>query len=363
MKNCKKILSIIFLLSCFTMSYAQKAGFKQGFVVKLSGDTLRGEIDYRGEQDMGRVCVFKSAGKISEYTPDDISSFQIDEGKYYVSREIKEKKVFLEFLIQGMLNVYFLRDESGAHYYIENQKDGLRELAYNESIMTNENGKSYFYHSDRHIKLLEHYMEDAPDLRKNIEQIKEPSKKNLVEIAEKYHYEVCGEGEKCTIYKSKSKVAISLEGLAGIVHFSKEYPSLKNYTNFQAGVVARIWLPSSGNNLYFKTGVVFSPVEREIEEYKYYEKKVRHKRQTYVKIPLYLEYLYGKDTFFKPKCGIGINLNNPFHPTAGLMAGFNLRMKESVHLTVSYDIDFKFKDVLPSRLFSQYFSLGVYVIL
>ncbi|MFW5658286.1 MAG: hypothetical protein ACOCYF_02455, partial [Bacteroidota bacterium] len=51
--------------------------FRPGYIIQNAGDTVYGEIDYRGDLLMGRLCRFKEAdNSIKDYSPYDIAAFR-----------------------------------------------------------------------------------------------------------------------------------------------------------------------------------------------------------------------------------------------------------------------------------------------
>ena len=98
----------IFLIFAFLFSiswlYAQP-DYRPGYIIANSNDTLYGKIAYRGDMRMRKICKFKTDGnEIVKYTPYDIVAYRFEEGKYFVSREVSDKKVFLEYLLKGQVN-------------------------------------------------------------------------------------------------------------------------------------------------------------------------------------------------------------------------------------------------------------------
>ncbi len=93
--------------------------------------------------------------------PGDIIAYRFIDGKYYISREVNNKKVFLECLIKGKVNIYYLRDDYGNHYYIDKDNMKLAELPYEEGKKY-VNGKEVYYETTKHLGLLYTYMHDAP---------------------------------------------------------------------------------------------------------------------------------------------------------------------------------------------------------
>ncbi len=194
--------------------------FRPGYIIKTLGDTAFGQIDYRGDLLMSSVCSFEGSDNIlNEYSPNDITAFRFTDSKYFVSREIDQKKVFLEYLIRGRVNIYYLRNESGDHYYLDKEGVELTEIPYEEGI-TEVDGKQMYFETKTHIGILFYIMQDAPVIQKRIETIKKPEHHNLIKLAEEYHNTVCPD-EKCIIYtKSIPFIKIIPEVTFGLINYS-----------------------------------------------------------------------------------------------------------------------------------------------
>lgn len=73
--NIRKTIILMLFLSAH-MASAQ-ADFRPGYIITVPGDTLYGEIDYRGDLLMGSVCRFRNEHKeTKDYTPHDIFAFR-----------------------------------------------------------------------------------------------------------------------------------------------------------------------------------------------------------------------------------------------------------------------------------------------
>ncbi|WP_016775860.1 hypothetical protein [Anaerophaga thermohalophila] len=165
--------------------------FRPGYIIKNTGDTLNGDIDYRGDLLMSRLCKFRDKENIiKDYSPNDIIAFRFIDGKYYVSREINDRRVFLEYLIKGKVNIYYMRDENGDHYYLDKEDVKLTEIPYEEGIKYIDD-KQVFYESKKHIGLLNYFMQDAPEFQSRIQSLKKPEHQTLIKLAEDYHNAVC----------------------------------------------------------------------------------------------------------------------------------------------------------------------------
>jgi len=329
----KKIIILPFLFIIIGLN--AQTDFRSGYVILNSNDTLHGIIDYRNDLSMGSICRFKLDKNAIEkiYYPDEIIGYRFNDSKYFITKDLsnsnsKKGKVFLEFLIKGKLNVYFYQDEIGDHYYIEKQGFDLIELPYEEGIKYKDNAP-YYYQSTQHIGLLELYLQDAPDLRSNIESIKKPEQDILIMLARDYHNEVC-KNEQCIIYEKKeSPVKFSLEPLVGYEKFAQ----VEDYTSgsfIEYGANLYIWMPRSSEKIYFKTGIAFA--------------KIGNTR--FYKVPLQLQYVYPSN-LFRPIASLGINYyafnisggHYPFH-LLHASGGFIYKILKNTYLSANISGEF-----------------------
>lgn len=248
MKRIKlQILGLVF--STFLLN--AQTDFRPGYIIFNNGDTLSGEIDYRGDILMSTLCKFKNVdGTIVEYTPNDLKAFRFTDGKYFVAMEAKNRKVFLEFLIKGKLNIYYLRDENGDHYFLD--KDGIKltEIPYEEGTKYVDD-KQVFYTTKKHIGILSYHMNDAPQFQSRIQAFKKPNHQNLIKLAEDYHNAVCKD-EKCVVYKKNVPLLkISVNPFVGLV----KYSGFENFSPEVGGLIY-LWAPRTSEKIYFVTGFV-----------------------------------------------------------------------------------------------------------
>ncbi len=345
-KNNMKFKGLFILIFIFTtvVLKAQK-DFKPGYIITQKGDTVYGEIDYRGDLLMGEVCTFKPNGQNSEekFSPNDIRAFRFTNSKYYVSQEFGSQKVFMEFLIKGRVSIYYLRDQNGDHYFLQKEGDKMVEIPYSEK-MIHKDGMDYLWQSTNHIGLLKIYMDDAPDFQSEIEKIKKPGTENLIKLTEDYQNKVC-KGEKCIIYEKKvSFIKLNLELAGGFVNY-QNLDNLKDINYFQMGIITHIWMPRLNEKIYFRTGILFSTLNLNNSKFSVY------------KIPLQLEYIYPK-SIIRPKIALGMNFYDPAYQTVSLMTGANLKLNKSFYWSFEGDFDFmpsnKFM-LVPKKLFSESF--------
>ena len=143
----RKLSFFLILLNSFCFCIAQ-SNYKAGYLVKLSGDTTRGEIDYRNWDVNPKSISFKVNNVITEFTVKDILAFSIDGEDVYkkcvvtyqlntlntlkADVEYNEDKitdtVFLRQLVKGKYNLYELITIKRPYYFIEVTPNSILEL-------------------------------------------------------------------------------------------------------------------------------------------------------------------------------------------------------------------------------------------
>lgn len=282
------------LLLCLigiVLSAKAQSDYRSGFIITNEHDTIYGDIDYRGDQRMSTICSFKNEqGDLTKYSPYDIYGYRFIDSKYFISKAIDGRKVFLEYLIKGEVNIYYSKDEQGEHYYIDKAGEKISELPYTSDQIISDEGKRVQFESTRHMGILSYYMQDAPDFRARIETVKEPGHQNLIKLAEDYHNTVC-DGDKCIIYEKKLPlIKFSLAPVIGIRNY--------RYANaflFETGGYIYFNSPRANEKLFLKTGVVVSYLEG------------TNSSVLVSRIPIQLQYIYNVHKL-QPKVSFGFNL-------------------------------------------------------
>lgn len=351
MKAC--FLLMLALLSFGTTLYSQN-DFRSGFILTLSGDTLYGKINYKGDVLMGTRCKFKVSDETPEvhYSPYDIKGYRFENGKYYISKEINYERFFLEFLIHGKVNIYYLRDDIGDRYFIEKEEIGFKEIPYKEEIK-DIRGTSYLYRPTRHKGVLHVYTQDAPGFQEKINNIGKPKSNNLTKLAENYHNRVCKE-EPCIIYTKKLPfINLQFEPSFGWIFIN--HPELKNLNSSAFGALAHLWLPRVNEKLFLKTGMMFFSSEA------IYEREITIREGNVMKIPVQIEYKYPKGKV-RPNLAYGINIYPPFFVSHALTTGIDVEVHNKLKWVMNYDIDFiphYVMPLIPTRTFTQGLSTGI----
>ena len=344
----KRLIFLGFLIQTSILN--AQTDFRPGYVINSDGDTLFGKIDYRGDLLMSVICKYQDANNtIKEYTPNDIEAFRFIDSKYYVSKKINGTNFFMEYLIKGMVNIYYMRDNEGDHYYLDKEDASLTEIPYEEGYKYID-GKEYHYKTKKHIGVLYSYMQDAPQIKSKIENLKKPDHQQLINLAEDYHNAVC-EGEECIIYEKRLPfLKVNYEIIGGTVKFQNtDFNNGRNYSQF--GILTHLWMPRANEKLYFRTGLLTSTLVKD------------NANKVIYKVPIQIEYVYPKG-IIRPIMAYGMNIYSTIGQSVAFMGGLNIKIYKPVNIGIYYDIDFYSSEnfqFLPKQILSQFVSTSIII--
>jgi hypothetical protein len=209
---CILLLSLIGQPSAFSQT-----DFKPGYIITLSNDTLAGLIQMQKNSRNAVECNFKTdqQGVMYCFIPGKIIAYRFTGGKYYVSREIiqkgKPEMIFLEYLVDGIADLFYYRAQEQDYYYIEKDSTGLVELT-NEliSVFTpeinsnrSEEKKEHQVSGEKYKGVLRYVLQDDPGLSKKIDYC-QFGNRSLVKIATNYHADICHD-QTCIVYSKSFK--------------------------------------------------------------------------------------------------------------------------------------------------------------
>lgn len=266
------VLVIAFLPIYKTVT--SQSDFKPGFIISHEMDTMNVLINNAGETDNCKKCVFKENEKGDKKTfgPGDIYGYRFLDGKYYISMEItikeKTEKVFLEYLVDGMVDVFCYTHFNGTSYYIKKEGEELTELSQYEKTIYKD-GTEYTIVNKPYVGHLNVLFIDAPETKKDIEKVS-LNRNSLISISEKYHYEVCDD-RGCVVYKKKlPKKLFSIGPALGYntIHFENKQLNYRVYRFYEIedvpkcfnfGLLAKISFPYTRDKLeLYYLGLIYS---------------------------------------------------------------------------------------------------------
>lgn len=230
--NTRKLLiklQVVLLFLIFVLNSYAQSNFKPGYYVTFSNDTIWGLIDNKGEKSNSKSCIFKE-NDISEtkrFGPSEIKSYRFIDNKYYISKKIKisgvEKTVFLEYLLNGIVNLYFYRDLNNYLYFIESEDGRFHELT-NKPTNEEDATSTYSQKSNKYIGVLKALLSDCNQIQNDLNNVS-LGHSSLIDITKEYHDYMCDD-EDCIIYvkvatKLKLRIAPIIGGGTAKLQFDK----------------------------------------------------------------------------------------------------------------------------------------------
>ncbi len=118
----------------------------------------------------------------------------LENGEYYVSKNIDvdghKSQVFLEYLVEGLMNVYFYKKSGQSYFFFEKEDGSLQMITQKQEKIAN----SRLLKDNRYDGKLRYYFnQNIPDEYKDTQIAF--NQKAMIDIAKKYHRSYCQEGQ------------------------------------------------------------------------------------------------------------------------------------------------------------------------
>ncbi|QZT37935.1 hypothetical protein K5X82_03300 [Halosquirtibacter xylanolyticus] len=330
--------------------------FQPASLVTLSHDTLSGVIAFHNEiRDYNKIH-FRNTQIDRFYEAKDVEAFILKEGLVLKSCTLKsrdaQKKIFAECLVSGQKSVYRYKDKRGVKYAVGITKNEIREIPYRERNKI-EKDVTYSITPTAHIGFLKLYFQDCPDVFPEIEEMKQPTEYNLIQLMNHY-YEKVGKTEHIELKKRRYDLRFGVEP-TGTYLISNHRVDVKQP---MMGINLYIWLPWGSERLYLKTGV------HKIESCRWNNDDIKEKNpyeSAYV-VPLYFEYVV-EGKWIQPKFSSGvtymINRDSWGHPFWNLGFGANIRLSKNILLDLSLTSDIYDFTFRPEWCWMSYAQAGI----
>lgn len=278
--NQKVYLILTCLLFINITNIFSQSDLREGYIIKKSNDTIHGWIDYRTSKKNSEACLFKQYedGQIKQYKPDQLIGYRYIDSKYYLSKNVKLNKesqiIFLEFLINGIIDIYFYRNNFSEYYFVDTGDGQLIELK-NKQISIFKEGKNYTKESNEYIGQLKYIFKQNFDIVKEVDNVTLDSK-SLKKITKKYHNSVCQDA--CIVYENKIVEKTKKFGLLIGVNFNTIYYNIRNQptsrfdfylseSNFNVSITPSIGLfykqnmPKTNERLYIQYDLIYHKIK------------------------------------------------------------------------------------------------------
>lgn len=231
-----KRLIILFNLFCFiSVSISAQNDFLPGYIVKNTGDTVKGFIFMGSSKENCQKCVFKAnkEAKSVTYLPADLQSYHFENSLFYFSREVMVenvmKKVFLEWAVKGKLDLYLYDDPRKAmRYFVDKADSGFVELLNTKRQSTDSLGVRFLKENREYAATLAIMLQDCPTIIPVIYSSSLEAK-DLIKLSAEYQNMVCPD-EQCTIFKRPTAARILWVGpLVGNYSSTLHQPPFSNF--------------------------------------------------------------------------------------------------------------------------------------
>ena len=277
-------MSILIQLLVFlsgTSSFSQNLHLP-GYIITNQGDTVDGFITVKGDRRLAKICNFSTTqnGLYRDFSPDELQGYRFQSGKFYVSRELqiseRATKYFLEYLINGKANIYYLRTTEDL-YFIERSKGRIVELNGKEKTIQTPDGT--FIKNSEYKGLLIAELSDWKDAPNEVQK-SSLTHASLIDLAQKYHKNTCTDSN-CIIYERKiNKLKLRYGMTVGVSAFTVMFGGKLGTSpapGFQLGVKLELLNSTySRNRLIYQIDVQLFHVNRTTlyasEDYPFSEK-------------------------------------------------------------------------------------------
>ncbi len=259
-----KSLFYLIALTLITLPGLAQENFVDGYVLLTETDTLYGQVNNGLYSDNAQQCLLKKDGKRTTYRPQDIFGYRFIEGKFYISKELEldgsVKSVFLEFLIDGQMDIFFLQDTKGRHrYFAEKEGDKIAEITKEESEMvTSEEGKTYELDRNRFKGPLFYFTSDVPGFNNEVNKLSSADHKSLIKLGKKYHQQSCGNDDCIVFERTKKRKFKLLIDASGNKFFNSEFGDYNGLYKYGWGAEFLIQNINLNERLYVGIGYIYS---------------------------------------------------------------------------------------------------------
>lgn len=208
--NNKHFILITLLLS--GLNLFSQSNFKEGYIVNLQGDTLKGYVDYNTASQNTKRCTFKLSieGKSTIYTPTEISSYSIVGVRHFDSRYLEvadNNKVFIEKIISGNISLFKYHNS----FFV--QKNDTVLIPLERKVLKNvyKGAKKGNINTNKHLGILLFLMNDKPELKSEIGRTL-LNERSLTDLISKYNMKIGGPSQAFKSNLKWTKFQFSLKG-------------------------------------------------------------------------------------------------------------------------------------------------------
>ncbi|OUJ75515.1 outer membrane beta-barrel protein [Hymenobacter crusticola] len=308
----RKLLLFAGSFVLFSSAAWAQADFRPGYIVQPSGDTLRGQVDYRGAQRSARLTRFRATteGSVTDYTPAQLRGYGFASGKHYQTElatlaSAAPEPFFLEAIVLGPASLLALRGKDDAeHLYLRKGTQSLQELI-QRTEETVVNDTRYLHNTNEFQRTLAASMQDCPVVLTSLAKLRY-SVGSLATVVRQYN--ACVGTDRTTVSSPVEKNPFQFMLIVGgqtsrldIRRLNAENGgnSIRGKAQPTIGIAAHVALARLNPHLAVRLEALYSPLVVYKTEYDYkaatdvytthYQMEVK---QSSIRIPVLLRYTF-----------------------------------------------------------------------
>lgn len=285
-----------------------QSNFRPGYVVPLTGDTLRGEVDSRDNRLNERQCRFRlqTDGTITIYFPNEVKAYGLSvDNRHFRSIVVAKpstgsKPYFLELLVDGPACLYFLRDDEQKEFFcIVSPKLPFSLLEHNK-VLVERDGRSYLEEQRTYRNLLALAFAGCEPAQKQLPSLPY-QEKALRRIVATYNTECAGYRE-VSAQAGTSVFRATWGVMGGVVQHSLKYRGFpysynemttRQHTGFVVGPVLELSSKRFSQRLSLVLALLYEPETYDLQLGGNGFGAIRHHfGLNYLRLPVMLKYTY-----------------------------------------------------------------------
>jgi hypothetical protein len=174
----KFLIPVMLLLIALNHAYGQ-SDFRDGFIITLGSDTVKGQLDFRSNARNYVSCFFRDNRGAREYFPDQIKAFGYVNDKFFSAGVVDN--AFVEVLVAGDISLYRYKE----HFLIR-KGDQLHTLIPKKEV-TDDNGQSRKVNDNRWRGLIIWMINDCLQNPSKYTDRLDIREQNLTELVTRYN--------------------------------------------------------------------------------------------------------------------------------------------------------------------------------
>ncbi len=208
----KKSSSFCLFLFLFSCAYSQQ-NYLPGIIVKISGDTLHGLVNYKNSEKNPLNVYFRVDADHQPviFSPRQIQSFRVGDEIYWAATvklndgfnetadlgyspdiSFRTELVFLQTLIKGSKSLFYYRDILGREQFFVELDSTFELLIYHKYLTDfqargNLGGSTSIAEDKRFVGQLSYYLKDCPEIQTQLHYLKY-SRQSLVRLFGHYYH-------------------------------------------------------------------------------------------------------------------------------------------------------------------------------